>query len=48
MIVLASKTRYCIHPAYLKNPEINIEEICGGDAEGDHDSFGAFSPSLLT
>ena len=43
MVVLASKPRYCIHPEYRKNPELNIEEICGGDTEGDHDSFGRFA-----
>lgn len=42
MVVLASKPRYCIHPEYRKNPELNVEEICGGDTEGDHDSFGRF------
>ena len=33
MVVLASKNRYCINSKFTKNPDINVEELCGGSLE---------------
>ena len=33
MVVLASKHRYCINSKFVKNPDMNLEELCGGDLE---------------
>ena len=33
MVVLASKNRYCINSKFIKNPDFNVDELCGGGLE---------------